>query len=726
MSASDSIIPALPISDGSRLLPAELWRLIFSHLSDYQICTSVIPVCRHFREVALSVVFRRLNHDGAINLGRDWMQWYNGLPTQLLNRAGFMPKSLEFSLSRELNSLHNDTSIDFQIGRFRESSGELRSDALSLEEGRKMIETIAEMPKIQRLKIQHRSFEKFERPPSVSSSSPSSSDSERVTTRQTAARQRTCAMAVGEFVEGLLTPCRDHLKELEFRLRCGCPRSFRRRQTDSSHSDYTEPKLGLDQIQPLLNCASLTSLTLHNCLSNESLSSIARAFPFLEKLHLSDCSQWGSSQLADLGALITGENLCLQLKSLRLEGFNGFFMPPSAIDNFFGTNVELSRRLLSLSIEYSIYQPDEEVEGQDHFELNQVFRACENLESLRLHVCLLPGTTDFSKLRKLKSLRYIQPGWIANHPELSISAPEQPNVSPTTLFSQLPSLVDLTTRLYDLPHPAYSPDYFRRCFSQLQSLNLVDTDRTLSDQFVIRILSACRKSLRRLVMGRVRDPKPLTEVDDADFQFTHLDVSEGGEVVFQMLTTPNLQHLVKFSYLVDDLPYQVQFADAATVKFIELACEASAHSLRHVEISCNFPVDKIGFVSKLKKVEILRVAVFSRDRDPMRVFPNFVAKCNRLFPVDRHDKVTGICHDGLDSFPALKELEVSLSLPNYPTGHPDFSYTIRKTCFGQIKRFLSFIAGPVGFVRRNQYIQLDPLDLVNDVVPEVPFRVRIN
>ena len=198
LNSCDSIGAALPYSDVSRLLPVELWRIVFSNLSDYQICTSVIPVCRHFREVALSVVFRRLNDDGAVILGRDQMQWYNGLPTQLLKHSGITPKSLEFSLSYELRVFHDDT--------------------LSLKEGRKMIETIEEMPMIERLSIQHRSFENFRTRPAPCSVLCSGVNNEQlqVTSLPTAACQRTYSAAVGEFIKGTLGPCRDHLKELEF------------------------------------------------------------------------------------------------------------------------------------------------------------------------------------------------------------------------------------------------------------------------------------------------------------------------------------------------------------------------------------------------------------------------------------------------------------------------------------------------------------------------------
>ena len=72
-----------------------------------------------------------------------------------------------------------------------------------------------------------------------------------------------------------------------------------------------------------------------------------------------------------------------------------------------------------------------------------MFRTCENLEELRLQLRLLLGTTDFSNLRLLKALRYVQTVRIANHPHLPIDAFEPLNAAPTTLFSQLPLLVDL-------------------------------------------------------------------------------------------------------------------------------------------------------------------------------------------------------------------------------------------------------------------------------------------
>ena len=224
-------------------------------------------------------------------------------------------------------------------------------------------------------------------------------------------------------------------------------------------------------------------------------------------------------------------------------------------------------------------------------------------------------------------------------------------------------------------------------------------------------------------MGEVSGPQRLMKVDDADFNFKHLEVSEGGEIIFQMLRTPNLQHLVKFSYIVDPLSSQVQVANAQTVGFIELACEASAHSLRHVVISCNFPADRIDFVTNLKKMEVLRVAVFTPD-DPIHAFPCFIADCNRLFPVDGHNEASGICQDGLDLYPALKDLNIRLLLPTYPTVYPNISYVIKRTCLGQIKRFLSIIEDRIGYVSCNQYVWLDPMDVVNNVVPEVPVSVR--
>ena len=46
--------------DAQRPLPPELWRMVFSYLCDYQLCASVMPVCRQFHNIALSLVFRRL------------------------------------------------------------------------------------------------------------------------------------------------------------------------------------------------------------------------------------------------------------------------------------------------------------------------------------------------------------------------------------------------------------------------------------------------------------------------------------------------------------------------------------------------------------------------------------------------------------------------------------------------------------------------------------------
>ena len=137
----------------------------------------------------------------------------------------------------------------------------------------------------------------------------------------------------------------------------------------------------------------------------------------------------------------------------------------------------------------------------------------------------------------------------------------------------------------------------------------------------------------------------------------------------------------------------------------------------------------------MKRVEVLRFGVCTLAATATQVFPAFVTICNHMFPIDKHDKETEWCLDELGAFPYLKEFDVGLSMlcyryndPSYytsmsntcfETGNPDFCYAIRKTCFGQVKRFLSCYAKAPGCMKKTQFIQVDPIDVVKNSVPNV-------
>ena len=73
-----------------------------------------------------------------------------------------------------------------------------------------------------------------------------------------------------------------------------------------------------------------------------------------------------------------------------------------------------------LGIEYSVF-PDEGEDGY-RFDLNETFEKLDRLEELRLHV-ELTSTPNFHHLSRLKTLRFLRFGWVADRGNLTLEAP---------------------------------------------------------------------------------------------------------------------------------------------------------------------------------------------------------------------------------------------------------------------------------------------------------------
>ena len=229
----------------TQVLPEEIWRLVFSHLEDFHLAKSVIPVCRFFRETAYKVGFRfrgsggdscfDRESDSGVNLGHDWLLWYD-LQPEFLQRIP-TPKRLEFQLSRETLSYINEPEAIFPLGVYADRIVEGMDEdspyfnvAQSLEERAKMVETLRTLPGLVALKIVHKSYERF--------SGRSVAEAAALSTRRVSPRNATsgdCPMAVADFLEQALLPVKHSLKDFWLNLACVCPRvSERRRGPDVS------------------------------------------------------------------------------------------------------------------------------------------------------------------------------------------------------------------------------------------------------------------------------------------------------------------------------------------------------------------------------------------------------------------------------------------------------------------------------------------------------------
>ena len=341
------------------------------------------------------------------------------------------------------------------------------------------------------------------------------------------------------------------------------------------------------------------------------------------------------------------------------------------------------------------------------------------LEELRLHV-ELTSPPNFHHLPRLKMLRFLRFGWVADRGNLTLEAPL--NLVASHWLAKMTSLTSLTVRLHDLPPPGCSDCFLALCFANLETLNLFDTERTHGGDFVRRILPFCGETLKVLKLGAIRDARSLDVTDRDLVNLNELEIGEGGEVLLQNLSAQSLTRLTRFKLCGDE------FSDesSAAVAFLQRICRASAATLRHLDFECNFPVDKLSqlmeVLSSLKNLVTLRLFIYQGamsyvgKQAKTKSLRKLFMSCNKLFPLD-------LCGesdlDDLSSFPAMKEFEVILATGGHPRlgGQPDtYAYTLKKTCFGEIKRFLSLCPPPTGDAAK--YITIDPFHIRTNEIPQ--------
>ena len=208
-------------------LPEEIWRQIFSYLSDFQLLQSVVPVCHLFRDLAYSVGFRRCGVEGITNLGNQWLLWHNFSPEFL--RRITTPKCIEFKLSKETLEYLKEPDAKFDIGLGRIEKNEDEDSPYfnveqSVEERSKMVEMLQAFPELKDLRVHHKSYERH--------SDHQPSHSRRVSPRTP---HTDCPTSTAEFLRQMLNPVQNSIEQLHVNLSCVCPRvSERRRGPDVS------------------------------------------------------------------------------------------------------------------------------------------------------------------------------------------------------------------------------------------------------------------------------------------------------------------------------------------------------------------------------------------------------------------------------------------------------------------------------------------------------------
>ena len=259
-------------------------------------------------------------------------------------------------------------------------------------------------------------------------------------------------------------------------------------------------------------------------------------------------------------------------------------------------------------------------------------------------------------------------------------------------WSNISPLSSLAIRLHDLPPLPSSQAHWRKCFGRLTHLSLSDTDRSNAFPFVEKVLSVCGSTLKSLVTGHLLGAEPLKiENPESDFLFASLDLEKGGEVLWRELPSSNFRFLTKFHFHSDEFHLAHSADDPGLVSFILRVCESARASLRDLKLETNLPVAFLPLLDGLRKLKKLRIHFYADTFTPEKSLKRFVATCDDIFSYGK--SIVG----GLSSFPCMEEFDVvqlrGQSCDEF--GHPDtFTYSLKKTCFGQVKRFLTLAPPP--------------------------------
>ena len=746
-------------------IPEELWRHIFAYLPDYHLARSIIPVCKLFKDLAFSVGFRQCGADNGVNLGHDWLLFHE-LHQDFLRRIP-APKRLEFKSSKESLDYLREPDMKFEMGL--ERIDKIKNEdfpgfnaAQSTLEREKMVETVRFCPELESLKIDHKSYERFgafsqtttrRAAASIASFSPRISPQTPVSTD--------CPSANAVFLKQMLQPVQSSIKDIDLNLACVCPRvSERRRGPDVSgefqsrvtridrvtgsqwfyhgqtkegqtekcslhtvrislpdnggHVSTSLPLFGTLQATPISACAGLTSLALSNGINGRAFELFATTLTNLRSLTLVECGNLNGSDLKVISNHIS-EGAFSKIDAWHLKALSGFCVKASDLNDFFTSVPEWTGKLASLGIDFSVYQ--EEHDDGSGFDLNPVFRLCVRLRQLNLHAHFT-SAPDFEVAANLKNLRLLSFGWIADRADLRAGSPSlEPRPTPAP-WNKIVPVTSLTIRVHDLPPLGTSIVSWQRCFGQLVSLRLLDTDRSYAFPFLEQILSVCGSSLKSFGIGALQGAEPLAISNETDFQLTSLDLGEGGEILWRNLPSANFQFLTHFEYNTVEFHLASFKDDPELVTFILRVCEASAPSLRRLELETNLPVEHLPMLARLSKLEVLKIHFYEDKLKVRKSAMEFVWACNRIFPVVCVDEENDVYLDELASFPAMREFEVT-QLRGYSCdefSHPDtYTYSLKKTCFGQIKRSLLFSPPPTSHV--TIYMSLSAHDVADGNIP---------
>ena len=107
----------------------------------------------------------------------------------------------------------------------------------------------------------------------------------------------------------------------------------------------------------------------------------------------------------------------------------------------------------------------------------------------------------------------------------------------------------------------------------------------------------------------MRNIRPINNIESDDYLLTHLETTNGGEVLWQELQAENLQNLQEFKFRRTAGQSSHDTSTACT-SFIFRVMEASRDNLMHLESEKECPHDSALFkLERLRKLEVLRLRV---------------------------------------------------------------------------------------------------------------------